>query len=312
MAIGRKLSRAEFEELVADAVSEREALASGRSVPKSTARRRPQPRPAVKLPPPPKPRSLPVAVNDNQRPMPVAATTNSTPDRIPNALAGKPALVRTLARLREIARPAEMSVPDLVLAAANSNAADDTGVGIDHRHDVDPGDETDLITAFADGMRTRVVINKNGRADRYRGGITYHRDVRGSGEIVEVGGRSSAGKFFGLRAHRGAIAAYAKNGKRITPSYDIGDPRGNDDAELPRETTAGTAAHPVLSEIERRDDFADFLHRAPAETRRMLEVILNADNFQEVARAANMTPTAHNGRRITEKILIEAEKLLAA
>ncbi|NTA35988.1 hypothetical protein [Agrobacterium salinitolerans] len=203
-------------------------------------------------------------------------------------------------------------MPDMTLAAANNNAADDTGVGIDHRHDVDPGDESDLIAAFAEGMRTRVVVNKNGRVDRYRGGITYHRDVRGSGEIVEVGGRSSLGKFFGLRAHRGAITAFAKNGKRITPSYELGDPRGADDAELPRETTAAAAAHPVLSEIDRRDDYADFLARAPAETRRMLDVILNADNFQEVARAANMTPTAHNGRRITEKMLIEAEKLLAA
>jgi hypothetical protein len=266
----------------------------------------------VKLPPLPTVKKAPAADNDNQRPVPVSATTASTPDRIPNALSDKPALARTLAQLRELARPAEMSVPDMMLAAANSNAADDTGVGIDHRHDVDPGDESDLIAAFADGIRTRVVVSKSGRMDRFVGGITYHRDVRGSGEIVEVGGRSSLGKFFGLRAHRGAITAYAKAGKRITPSYDIGDPRGNDDAKLPRETTAASAAHPVLSEIDRRDDYADFLHRAPAETRRMLEVILNADNFQEVARAANMTPTAHNGRRITEKILAEAEKLLAA
>lgn len=308
----RKLTREEFEEIIADAVSEREALAAGRPVPKATARRRPRPRPVVNLPPPPKVRKAPVAANDNPRPAPTIAAANSTPNRIPNALAKTPRLANALARLRELARPAEMSVPDMVLAAANTKAKDDTGIGLDYRHDVDPGDETDLIAAFADGMRTRVVVSKSGRVDRYKGGITYHRSVRGSGEIVEVGGRSSLGKFFGLRAHRGAITAYAKNGKRVTPSYDIGDPRGADDAELPRETTAATAAHPVLAEIDRRDDYADFLHRVPAETRRMLDLALNADNFQEVARAANMTPTAHNGRRITEKILVEAEKLLAA
>lgn len=100
IVIGRKLSRAEFEELVADAASEREAIDSSRPVPKATARRRPQPRPAVKLPPPPKARKAPAPDNDNQRPMPVRATTNSTPDSIPNALADKPALARTLARLR--------------------------------------------------------------------------------------------------------------------------------------------------------------------------------------------------------------------
>lgn len=205
-----------------------------------------------------------------------------------------------------------MAVPDMVLAAANSNAADDTGIGIDHRHDVDPGDEADLIVAFADGMRTRVVVNTKGRVDRYVGGITYHRSVREFGEIVKVGGRSSLGKFFGLRAHGGAIIAYAKNSKRVVPSYDIGDPRGADDAELPRETTASPPAHHVLAEMERADEFDDFCTRVPIETARLLAVILNADNFQEVARAANMTPTAHNGRRITEKMLVEAKKLLAA
>ena len=312
MTLGRKLSRAEFEELVADAASEREAIDSGRPVPKATARRRPQPRPAVKLPPPPKARKAPAPDNDNQRPMPVRATTNSTPDRIPNALADKPALARTLARLRELARPAEMSVPDMVLAAANNNAEDDTGVGIDYRHDVVPGNETDLISAFADGMRTRVVVTKSGLVDRYTGGIVHHRSVRESGEIVEVGGRSSNGKFFGLRVHRGTIVAYAKNSKRVVPSYELGDPRGSDDAEMPRERNVSTPAHPVLSEIERADAFDDFCNRVPYKTAKLLAVIINADNFMEVARAANMTPTAHNGRRITEKMLIEAKKLLAA
>jgi hypothetical protein len=48
------------------------------------------------------------------------------------------------------------------------------------------------------------------------------------------------------------------------------------------------------------------------QTARLLRVIMDADTFQEVARAADMTPTAHNGRRVTEKMLAEAEKLLAA
>jgi hypothetical protein len=207
-----------------------------------------------------------------------------------------------------------MSVPEMVLAAANTNAADDTGIGIDHRHDITPGNRAleDLIDAFADGMRTRVVVDKKGRIERFVGGIHYHRSVRGSGEIVEVGGRSSRGKFFGLRAHRGQIVAYAKNGKRAQPSYDIGDPRGADDAELPRETTATVSAHPVLAEIERGDDFADFCAKVEPETARLLRVIMDADSFQEVARAADMTPTAHNGRRITEKMLASVTKLLAA
>jgi hypothetical protein len=81
---------------------------------------------------------------------------------------------------------------------------------------------------------------------------------------------------------------------------------------LPRETTATPAAHPVLAEIERGDDFADFCARIDMQTARLLRVIVDADTFQEVARAADMTPTAHNGRRVVEKILKEAEKLLAA
>jgi len=202
----------------------------------------------------------------------------------------------------------------MVLAAANTNAKDDTGIGIDHRHDITPGNNAldDLIMAFADGMRTRVVVDEKGRVESFVGGIRYHRSVRGSGEIVEIGGRSSRGKFFGLRAHRGKITAYAKNGKREQPSYEIGDPRGSDDAELPRETTASVAAHPVLAEMDRGDAFADFCAKVEPRTAHLLKTILDADNFQEVARAAEMTPTAHNGRRVTEKMLTEAQILLAA
>lgn len=313
--LGRKLSRAEFEELVADAASEREALESGRPVPKATARRRPRPRPVVKLPPPPKARKVPAPANDNPRPMPVKASTNSTPERIVNAL--PPELRRTLNRLRELTRPAEVAVPEMVLAAANDNACDSTGVGIDHRHDFTPGDITlsnvdDFIEAYADGMRSRVVTTKGGRMQRFVGGVKYHKSVKGSGEIVEVGGRSSDGKFFGIRIHRGTVVAYAKDGKLRVPSYELGDPRGSDDAEMPRETSASPPAHHVLAEMARADAFDDFCTRVPIETARLLAVILNADSFREVATAAGLSATSHNGRRTTEKMLLEAKKLMAA
>lgn len=308
---GRRMSWQEFREIVHDRQTETEARSAGLPVPPATARRRLIPAPAVvlNLPPPPKPRA-PVAANDNgPAAAPVVPTTVSTPDRIPNALRkSSPALYRTLCRLRELARPAELDQPDLTLASANDN----TGVDVDYRHDIDPGNVEDLLDAYADGMRSRVVVHRNGTVERFEGGVKYTKPYRGNGEIVEIGGRSSRGRFFGMRFHRGALVAYAKNGKRVTPSYDIGDARGSDDAEMPRETTASPSAHPALAEIDRADAWADFLARTPAETARMLRVILDADNFQEVARAADLTPTAHNGRRVTEKMLAEAEKLLAA
>lgn len=314
---GRRLTRVEFRELMADRASEVEAREAGLAVPPGTARRRPVPVPPIllthKLPTPSR---SPVAANDNPRPEPIKPATESTPDRIPNALRkASPQLHRTLCRLRELARPAEMSAPDIRLAANdNRQAADDTGVGLDMRHVVTPGDgrEEELVDAFADGMRSRVVTDRKGRIDRFQGGVKYHKSVRGSGEIVEIGGRSSRGRFFGMRFHRGALVHYCKAGKRVVPSYEQGDPRGSDDAELPRVTTAAIAAHPALAEIDRADAWADFTKRIPFETARLLAVLLDADNFQEVARAAKMTPTAHNGRRITEKILAKAEKLLAA
>lgn len=312
---GRRLTREEFQEIVHDYRTETEARANGKPIPPPTARRRAVPAmPVVLAHPAPNRayRRIFAAANDNHRPAAIVPTSISTPDRVANALPAP--LRRTLFRLRELARPVDTSVPVITLAAANNNAADDTGNGIDHRHDIRPGEKAldDLIDAFADGMRTRVVADKKGRIERFVGGIHYYRSVRGSGEIVEFGGRSSLGQFFGLRTHRGNIVAYAKNGKRQQPSYEIGDPRGADDAELPRETTATPAAHPVLAEIERGDDFADFCARVEPETARLLRVIMDADSFLEVARAADMTPTAHNGRRITEKMLVEAEKLLAA
>lgn len=265
----------------------------------------------LNLPPAPQRRQQ---ANDNTRPVPNIPTGNSTPDRVPNALRDDaPAAYRTLCRLRELARPADVDQIDAPLAGDNDNAADETGFGVEYRHDIEPGNGqiSHLLNAFADGMRSRVVIDSKGRVDRFNGGVRYHCAKDGTDEIIEIGGRSSRGKFFGLTAHRGAIVAYGKDGKKIYPSYTIGDARGSDDAELPRETTASTAAHPTLAEMDRADSFADLAARLPTETASLLGVILNADTFQEIASAAGKRPTAHNGRRATIATLKRVEEIWA-
>jgi hypothetical protein len=70
-----------------------------------------------------------------------------------------PGLYRTLCRLRGLARPPEVAVPEVVLAAANTN---DSGIGVDHRHFIMPGDQAldDLVSAFADGIRTPFVVDR--------------------------------------------------------------------------------------------------------------------------------------------------------
>ncbi|TIL57648.1 MAG: hypothetical protein E5Y32_26460 [Mesorhizobium sp.] len=150
---------------------------TGRSRPPGAVDQKRQVKP-LNLPPAPRPRPVYVAANDNNTPAPLATSVNSTPDRVPNALRkDAPAAYRTLCRLRELARPADVDQVEATLAGGNDNATDDSGFGIEYRHDISPGNGQlgDLLNAFADGMRSRIVVDRKRRVDRFSGGVRYHR-----------------------------------------------------------------------------------------------------------------------------------------
>lgn len=220
---------------------------------------------------------------------------------------------RTFLRIEELLQPANLLAYDAILAADNDNK----GFGIDRRHEITPGNDNldDLIAAYADGMRSRVVIDRGGSVDRFVGGIKVHCDRNGTNEIVEIGGRSTHGRFFGMRLYRGKLIDYAKNGKRTKPDYRLGDQRGpEDEAWIPHITTATPARHSVLAELDRSAQAAAFAEEVGPAAMRRLRLILEADSFAEIGKACGYAESAahRHGRRLAIQILKDAEEKLAA
>ncbi len=170
-------------------------------------------------------RGVVVALVEHREARQPAPAQAPTPMRVrANLQQTAPDAYRTLVRVEELLRPANLAALEGVPSADNDNA----GVGVDSRHEILPGNETfetDLLAAYADGMRSRVVVDLQNRVDHFVGGMKFHCDDDGTNEIVEIGGRSRRGKFFGMRFFRGELVAYTKNGKPVTPAYDIGNQR---------------------------------------------------------------------------------------
>lgn len=220
---------------------------------------------------------------------------------------------RTFVRVKELLRPTHLLAHDAILAADNDNK----GFGIDHRHHITPGNEgmDDLLVAYADGMRSRVVVDRKGSVDLFVGGVKFHCDCNGTNEIVEIGGRSTHGRFFGMRLYRGKLIDYAKDGKRIKPDYRLGYQRGSEDeAWTPHITTATPARHSALSEIDRSAQAAVFAEEIGPAAMRRLRLILEADSFAEIGKAYGYAESAahRHGRRVTIQALKDADEKLAA
>lgn len=71
-------------------------------------------------------------------------------------------------------------------------------------------------------------------------------------------------------------------------------------------------AMPELAELDRADTAADFLDGIPATDRTVLDMMIVADSFSEVAAAAGKEPTAHNGKRLVLAALQKYSEKIAA
>lgn len=67
-----------------------------------------------------------------------------------------------------------------------------------------------------------------------------------------------------------------------------------------------------LAELDRADHAADFLDGVDDVTRTVIDVMLHADSFSEVAEAAGMDPTSHNGKRLVLSALKKYSEKIAA
>lgn len=267
--------------------------------------------------------------------MNTAEIHKSTPDRVRNALRGDavkaaeayaalPANERTaeaLQQARERAQPwfdflsvAELLRPPELCEwdARPANDNDNAGFRLDCRHDLRPSVE-ELIQAHADGLRpfVRTPRHHPGKAERFAGGIHYHSED----DAITIGGRSSAGRFYGLHFHRGALVWFGQNGRRKMAIEDRSEPRGPDvdyDLFSSIETTVMAGAPPALGELERARRATEVLAAAGPEKARLVVTILQADDFAEIAEAANVNPSSHNGRRVTIRTLREINQLIAA
>ncbi|RWD03775.1 MAG: hypothetical protein EOS58_17090 [Mesorhizobium sp.] len=220
---------------------------------------------------------------------------------------------RTLARIEELLRPADLCESDARPSADNDN----TGFGMDFRHEITPSNETfeeDVLAAYADGMRSRVVVHRNGTVERFDGGLKFQCERDGSSEILEVGGRSTRGRRFGMRFYRGLLVEYVKNGKRTRPSYQQKDPRGPDDVEWePRASTASLPRPQALAEIDRVVSADALAAELGPDSMRLLRLVLEADSFAEIGKAYGYADSAahRHGRRIAIDALRSAEKIAA-
>lgn len=207
----------------------------------------------------------------------------------------------------ELLRPADIYVNDAMPVSDNDN----TGYAVEYRHDIRPSEE-EMLQAYADGMRSFVRRSPKGKIERFEGGVSYHA----ADEAVTVGGRSSARRFYGLHFHRGALVYFGQNGRRERVVDEQSEPRGpdaaNDNYEINRETTTLPGAPLALEELERARRAGAVLTAMDENAARLIGVILQADTFAEVAEAAGLAPTSHNGRRVAIKMLAEAKNLIAA
>ncbi|MER8664396.1 hypothetical protein NKH34_25020 [Mesorhizobium sp. M1148] len=171
--------------------------------------------------------------NDAPRPghiKTVAAATGRYDDalrgtRISRDLAGTEAGA-TLDVVSELLRPAS-------LVAANDNFAqnadDETvngGWGLETKltaSSIRPSIPA-FLAAYSDGLRPRVTVKSDGTIVRFAGGVRYdsRKNKRGITvkELIEIGGRDSAGKFRGLQFYEGELIAYGQNGVRKRPWVD--------------------------------------------------------------------------------------------
>ncbi|MGO4666582.1 hypothetical protein [Bosea sp. 2RAB26] len=207
----------------------------------------------------------------------------------------------------DLLRPVDLYVNDAELATESHN----TGYAVEFRHDVRPsGDE--MLAAYSDGMRPFVRTSPLGKVETFAGGVHFHP----GDNAMTIGGRSSTRRFYGLHFVGGALLYWGQNGRRERVVDEQSDARGpeadNDNFEVVRKTTASAGAPDALPEIDRAREASDLLTRMGESGERLLKVIMQADTFAEVAVAAGLPPTSHNGRRATIKTLAEVKKLLAA
>ena len=129
--------------------------------------------------------------------------------------------VATLHRIRELMRPADTATT-VDIEGDDEDDETNTGFGAElvHNQGAFTPSIPKLITAWADGMRTRVV-SKNGKIVG-RVCTSYYSD-RG-GETVTIGGRLPDG-FHGLQFYRGELVAFGDKGRKLPPKY-VADPKG--------------------------------------------------------------------------------------
>ncbi|MBZ9741014.1 MULTISPECIES: hypothetical protein [unclassified Mesorhizobium] len=273
-----------------------------------------------------------VAANDNRQqprtvciPLPEHREVRQSPPAEPpspmrirlNLQKTAPDQYRCLVRVEELLRPADLTQCDAAFSADNDNI----GFGLDFRHEVTPGNDTfveDLLDAYSDGMRSRVVVHRHGKqkgqVERFDGGLKFQREKKAGHEILEVGGRSSLGKFFGMRFFRGTLMEYVKRGKRCRPDYKQGDQRGPEGEGWTARITTATPSRPqALAEIDRvaeADAFAAYLGR---DRLKVVRLTLEADSFAEIGAAYGYAASAahRHGRRIAVDALKFADKFVA-
>ncbi len=126
----------------------------------------------------------------------------------------KSPLIITLRRVSELMRP-------ITMTAANDNELDDDedanpGVGFERKHDQSNmlPSIPEMLAAFADGMRPRVVTDKGGKMKRYPGGRTF----QGGWQLI--GTTDHGYRLSGLIFINGELIAYGDyNGRRRKPKY---------------------------------------------------------------------------------------------
>lgn len=224
----------------------------------------------------------------------------------------------TFCRVEELLRPADLFESETRFSADNDN---NVGFGIERRHEIVPANNAleDLVQAYADGLRIRVVWpcrrsrHIESQPERFTGKTTYTQSR--DGELIEIGGAGSLGRPYGVRFYRGMLLDYVKGGKRRKPDERSDAQRGPDSKAWTPRTTTSTAPRPqALTELDRARSAASFAEAMGPAAMRQLRLVLEADSFAEIGKAYGYASSgAHrHGRRIAIAALKSAQEKMAA
>ena len=259
---GRRLTREEFDELLADYASEFAARAQGLPVPPPTARRR-----VLRVAPITAPVHRYVAANDNRRPVVVAndgptddwlaerdaagyATKSELPaTRIERALiADKSPEILPLRRAMETLRYAELTVANDNTPIAE-DGDDNSGFGLEtaqNQGSIKPS-IGEQLRAMSDGLRPHIVTTKakSGKPREMMLRITGEHTFDEGWHII---GAQAGRRLVGLVFQGGKLVAYGdRNRKRRAPWYDA-----TRAAEAKVDEDSETAKHIAAQDAEDR------------------------------------------------------------